>query len=52
MGQVYTANGALNLANGAFFRMGANTGQMTFNAIDAAMTGSRIYEAATGGHKP
>ena len=41
-GQVYTVNGSLNLASGAFSRVGANLGQATFYGLDAGISVARF----------
>jgi hypothetical protein len=51
MGQAYTANGALNLATGSFFRFGANRGQMIIYGVDALFMGARFYEAGRFGKR-
>jgi RHS repeat-associated protein len=48
MGHVFTANGSLNVATGAFARAGINTTQATWYSVDAAFTSFRFYDAAYG----
>jgi RHS repeat-associated protein len=42
MGHVYTANGTLNLATGAFSRAGANGSQAIAYGVDSLFTGARL----------
>jgi RHS repeat-associated protein len=49
MGHMYTANGSLSLATGAFARAGVNTTQAGWYGMDAMFTGARLWDAASSG---